>query len=108
VKVGSGASSNWNINNQPGDKGWKAPQLTFNGLGTDRKDIDVEVIGEYGNTLWSGVRRSRVKERGEAVPYGESILVCQSSMSPVAPEWTIDDDSNGSIARDRFNLPVYC
>jgi hypothetical protein len=30
------------------------------------------------------------------------IFILQSSTSPVAPEWTIEDDSNGSIARDRF------
>jgi len=36
--------------------------------------------------------------------HGDASLVRQSSTSPVAPECTIDDDSNGSIARDRFNL----
>ena len=49
---------------------------------------------------------------GERVPYIEVkgpydngvILVCQSSTSPVAPECTIEDDLNGSIARDRFTL----
>lgn len=43
---------------------------------------------------------------GEGVPCGGVILVRQSSTSPVAPECAIEDDSNGSIARDRFNLRV--
>ena len=37
-------------------------------------------------------------------PNGNAILARQSSASPVAPACTIDDDSKGSIARDRFNL----
>jgi hypothetical protein len=35
---------------------------------------------------------------------GDAILIRQSSASPVAPGCAIDDDSKGSIARDRFNL----
>jgi len=90
------------------DKKREAQQHTLNGLGVDIRAIDVELIGEYGNALWSGVWRSRVKPEdcGETVLYGETI-VRQSSTSPVAPEWTINDDLKGSIARDRFNLVAY-
>ena len=107
MKVGSGFSSNWSAD-QLVDRGQEARQLTLNGLGVDRRVIGVEVIGEYSNALRSGVRRSRVKDREEAVPYGETSSVRQPSTSPVAPEWTIDDDSNGSIARERFNLTACC
>jgi len=44
---------------------------------------------------------------GLGVPCGDMILIRQSSASPVALECAIEDDSNGSIARDRFNLGVY-
>ena len=71
---------------------------TLSGLGVDTRDITVvELVGESGDALRSGVRRLRVRDRGEAVPYGEIIFVRQSSTSPVAPGWTIDDDSNGSM-----------
>jgi len=90
------------------DKKREAQQHTLDGLGVDVRVIDVELIGEYDNVLWSRVWRSRVKPEGcgETVPYGDTIIR-QSSTSPVAPEWTIDDDSKGSIARDRFNLVAY-
>jgi len=107
MKVGSGVSSNWNVDYQSRDRGREVQQRTLNGLGVDRRVIDVEAIEECGNTLRSGVRRSRVRDRGDAVPYGDTISVRQSSISPVAPEWTIDDDSNGFTARDRFNLRVH-
>jgi hypothetical protein len=57
------------------------------------------VIGESGDALKSGVCRSRVRDG--------CIFARHPSTSPVAPEWTIDDDSNGSMARDRFNLVVH-
>ena len=45
-----------------------------------------ELVGEVRDVLWSAVwRRLRVRDRGEAVPWGETIFVRQSSTSPVAP-----------------------
>jgi len=48
--------------------------------------IDVEAIEDRGRTSRSGVRRSRVTDRGETVLYGETIAVRQLSISPVALE----------------------
>ena len=67
--------------------------------------IRVELIDDREKMLRSGVWKD--EDCGEGVlEYGVDSLVRQSSTSPVAPECAIDDDSNGSIARDRFNLVV--
>jgi hypothetical protein len=60
----------------------------------------VEEAGERDNPLRSGSRA-----KGGVAPWGDWIVVRQSSTSPVARELTIADDSNGSNARDLFNLP---
>lgn len=55
--------------------------------------------------LWSGVWESSDEGCGEGVLACDcASVVRQLLTSPVAPECAIDDDSNGSIARDRFNL----
>ena len=57
----------------------------LNVLGVDACEIIVvELVGESSDGL-SKVHRLRVKDQGEAVPYGDTIFVHQSSMSPVAP-----------------------
>jgi hypothetical protein len=45
-----------------------------------------------------------VNSGGNSGGNGDAILVRQSLASPVAPGCASDDDSKGSIARDRFNL----
>jgi hypothetical protein len=79
---------------------------TLNELRDDMETFGADVLGEYGKLLWSRGCVLRVMDRGELESGGDWILVCQLSTSPVACELTIDDDSNGSIARDRFNLIV--
>ena len=72
----------------------------LNRLGIDTEVIDVELIEDCG--VW----KSSDGDSKDGVVRGDAILVRQSSMSPVALECAIDDDSNGSIAFDRFNLGV--
>jgi hypothetical protein len=87
VKVGNdGVSSNWVAGYEFMTRGNQQSRRTFNEPKVDTEVIEDELIGEHGNALWSGVRRWRVKDRGEAVPYGDTIFVRQSSTRPVAPE----------------------
>lgn len=59
---------------------------TLSELEVDAQEITVvELVGESIDVLSFGIRRLRVKDRGEAVPYGDIIFVRQSSTSPVAP-----------------------
>jgi len=85
------------------DEGQKIWGRTLNGLGVDILAIEIELVEEDCDNVW----RSRERDC-EGVLGGSAIFVRQSSMSPVAPECTIEDDSNGSIARDRFNLMIPC
>lgn len=55
--------------------------------------MDIEAVEEYGNVLWSGVRAPRVGDRSGVTLRGDCTIDRQSSTSPVAPEWTIDEDS---------------
>ena len=79
----------------------------LNGLGVDILAIDTELVKDCDNVSRHGVWRSRERDC-EGVLGGGTIFVRQSSASPVVPECTIEDDSNGSTARDRFNLIIPC
>ena len=59
---------------------------------------------ERNNPPWPGVCRLRVTDRGWMAPQGDWIFVRQSLARPVAEEFAIDEDSNGSIPHARFNL----
>ena len=73
-------------------------ERTFRELETG-VETGVEVVEAEPSVL-----RSRDVDCG--VLHDVETRVLQPSISPVAPECTADDDSNGSIARVRFNLDV--
>ena len=81
----------------------KVGQRTFRELETG---VEMDETEPSDSALWPGVLRSRDRDCGEEVPNDVTTCVLQLSTSPVALECTADDDSNGSIAHDRFNLGV--
>lgn len=62
--------------------------------------IEAEVIRGRATPLWSEVRGPGVGDWQE----GDCALIRQSSTRPVARGWTMEEDSNGSIAHDLFKL----
>jgi hypothetical protein len=76
----------------------------LNGLGVDILAIDIELIEDRDITVWPSDWKSGDRVFREGVLCDGAIFIRQLSMSPVAPGCTIDDDSNGSIAHDCFNL----
>lgn len=58
-----------------------------------------ELAGDCGGASWP-------MDCEDGVPRNGVVFIRQLSTSPVAAELTIDDDSDGSIARVRFNLLV--
>ena len=66
--------------------------------------VDPECVEDCDTKLGFGLWRLRDVDRGEGVLSGDAIFKHQFLTSPVAPACTMDDDSNGSIALDRFNF----
>lgn len=88
-------------------------QPTFDALNVpledDTETIEVDAFSECGGLpLLPGVLALGVGDQRGPVLWGDLIFVRQSLTRPVARGWTTDEDSNGSIARDRFNLRKHC